>query len=393
MDTIEKTSLPQAGTDASGAGESRSASALCPVESEGRTDRVCVPGLSGERPEKGGDECVPAKGGEDVGPEKGGVRYRSRSETRGVTTRSRSRAIAAESESRSRAREGKQVRQPQIVLTRIDHVSQRSAVSPVSGRLWAAGSESDSCGSMASATQKEARKRPRQSSVSPGSSEDDTNTPKRVMPGRGRGRPVTTGQYVGLAEARHLLHDEEERRQRFQVEKEVAVQTRTSSRQSDVSLSDSGSVATVVPPGDALSRAADYLGLLQEVTQKSRNLKGTYVKALNQVASGMKEVVEELASRNATEEVVQLRAMVAELRREKEQWKRRFADLEAKMERLFLQSRAAAPSKPVERDNWEERERSLMIKIGNMLNARIEGHHADPASESGAEKEDQKEKE
>ncbi|CAH2083715.1 unnamed protein product [Euphydryas editha] len=148
-------------------------------------------------------------------------------------------------------------------------------------------------------------------------------------------------------------------------EKEIAdmafaVQTRTSSRQSDVSLSDSGSVATVVTPGDALSKAANYLGLLQKVTQKSRNLKGTSVKALNHVATGMREVV-------------QLRAMVAELRREKEEWKRRFADLEAKMERLFLQSRVAAPPKPVERDNEEERERSLMLKIGDMLNARIEG--------------------
>ncbi|CAH2101381.1 unnamed protein product [Euphydryas editha] len=63
MSTFDKTLLPQAGTDASGVGESRSAAA---------PTRVCVPGISGERPEKGGDDVGPEKGGDDVGPEKGG---------------------------------------------------------------------------------------------------------------------------------------------------------------------------------------------------------------------------------------------------------------------------------------------------------------------------------
>ncbi|CAH2088636.1 unnamed protein product [Euphydryas editha] len=144
-----------------------------------------------------------------------------------------------------------------------------------------------------------------------------------------------------------------------------AVETRASSRQSDMSLSD-GAWTNLVnnPPEDPLSRAAGYFDLLQEICRKSRNLKGTSVKALNTIREEMKEIVQELANRNATEEVVQLRALVADLRKEKEDWKQSFSALEQKMERLLTTQR---------NDDWEERERSLTIKLGNMINARIEG--------------------
>lgn len=47
MDKYAKISLPQAGTDAIGGGESRSATALCPTESGGGNALINVPGFSG----------------------------------------------------------------------------------------------------------------------------------------------------------------------------------------------------------------------------------------------------------------------------------------------------------------------------------------------------------
>lgn len=70
-----------------------------------------------------------------------------------------------------------------------------------------------------------------------------------------------------------------------------------------------------------------------------------------------------------TYEVIQLRTYVAELRREKEDWKQKFSDLENKMERLMLSVTTA--HKQRESGNWEEHERSLMLKLSNVLNTRI----------------------
>lgn len=118
-----------------------------------------------------------------------------------------------------------------------------------------------------------------------------------------------------------------------------AVQTSTSSRNSDMSLSDTKGEGTEALPRDVLSTAEVALSafeLLQKVSESSKNLKGTYIKFFKDIKKGMKKVVKELASRNATDEVVQFKALAAELRRKKEDWKQKFVDLENKMERFIL---------------------------------------------------------
>ncbi|CAH2088505.1 unnamed protein product [Euphydryas editha] len=129
--------------------------------------------------------------------------------------------------------------------------------------------------------------------------------------------------------------------------------------------SDSGSSWRRSLEGGGLSRA------FAEGNTKVQEPEGYLCESPKKVATGMKEVVEELASRNTIEEVVQLRALVAELRRVE----KRFLDLKTKVEKQMeklMQSQAAAPTKPRKSDDWEEREQSLVVKIGNMLNARIE---------------------
>ncbi|CAH2107878.1 unnamed protein product [Euphydryas editha] len=348
MESQAKTSLPRAGTGASGVGESRHASACCPTESGGGNLRFCVSPITGVDavPEKGGDtttltttlatntDCRRTERTLPLRDSKGRFIKGGKAKTGSI-----GRETPIPDDSEVNMDETALSVQPTVVLTRIDDAGslpalRRSSVSPVSGRFWAAESESDSHMSAASGGRTQGQKRPRKSDSSSGSSGEERTPRKTKTPNRGRGRPLTTGQYVGLAEAKRQLNEEKEREMRLQAEKELAdmaraVQTRASSRQSDMSLSD-GAVTTIDPPEDPLSRAAGYLDLLQEVTKKSKNLKGGYIKALNIIREGMKEVVQELANRNATEEVVQLRALVANLRKEKEEWKQRFSALEEK---------------------------------------------------------------
>ncbi|CAH2088635.1 unnamed protein product [Euphydryas editha] len=221
MESQAKTQLPRAGTGTSGIGESRHTSACSPTESGGSNLRFSVSPITGVNavPEKGGDTTTTLAMDTDCRRTDGTLPLRDnkgRFLKGGVEkTGTIGRETPTPDTSGVNMTETALFAQPKVVLTRVDDVgshtaSRRSSVFSVSGKFWAAESESDSYMSVTSGGRIKGQKRRRKSSLSSGSSGED-NTPKKTTPNRGRGRPPTTGEYVGLAEAKRQLNEEKER--------------------------------------------------------------------------------------------------------------------------------------------------------------------------------------
>lgn len=120
-----------------------------------------------------------------------------------------------------------------------------------------------------------------------------------------------------------------------------------------------------------------------EVAQKSRALKGTFVKRLKDAAIALQGAVEALAARTESEEARRLRADNGRLRREVKSLKadlaahrREFQDLRVAMRASMLESGAKAlpASQPplLDGEMLEDLKRSIITSVGTMVNARLE---------------------
>lgn len=105
-----------------------------------------------------------------------------------------------------------------------------------------------------------------------------------ATPKRKSGRPLTTGEYVGVAEAKKAANDEVERSLRLQVEVKLAEELETWEAQlRSIEVDDMEANPTTDSWAEVqdrstvgLTRAANaHLGKIYTVARKSKNLKGS----------------------------------------------------------------------------------------------------------------------
>lgn len=157
---------------------------------------------------------------------------------------------------------------------------------------------------------------------------------------RKRGRPPTTGEFVGYAKAKAELNAAKERELELRAEEELAEDLRrrrekylleSSAPKSSTSTSAAADVAAQSLRGEELSTAVDAaVETILTIAKKSSKLKGQYVRALRDAANSISENVRELRARTETEEVVRLEIELSAMR--------------AELDLLKQQASAATPS-------------------------------------------------
>jgi hypothetical protein len=146
---------------------------------------------------------------------------------------------------------------------------------------------------------------------------------KEITAKRKRGRPPTTGQYVGLAAAKKEYDAAMERELELQAEEELAaeVQMRKKAQESfrRTPPARAPSVAASDLRADQLIKAVESaVDTINLIAQKSSKLKGQYVRDLKQAASSVLQCTKELQSRTESEEVARLQAELRSMRAEVE---------------------------------------------------------------------------
>ncbi|KAJ0180198.1 hypothetical protein K1T71_003602 [Dendrolimus kikuchii] len=187
-----------------------------------------------------------------------------------------------------------------------------------------------------------------ESSLSSPSSSEDERRPAPAKPPpkppaaqtpdakRGRGRPPTTGEYVGLAAAKQKLVEAQRAQLELDLEREVAERTTAmvtaratrpragpAPADPDPPAAEEQEEARAALAGGLQRQIAESLAVVANVAKVSKGLKGTLQKALKEAAASIQEATDELLSRTDSEEVALLRAAngrmeaeIADLRRE-----------------------------------------------------------------------------
>ncbi|CAK1543708.1 unnamed protein product [Leptosia nina] len=198
-------------------------------------------------------------------------------------------------------------------------------------------------------------------------SEDDdssTDAPSKAGKRRGKGRPPTTGEYIGLAEAKRAYLKAQRQEMEAQAEAELLASAIEAKKTRSMSL-DVTDMSGRVLPIDIQERIGASIGLVEQVAQKSSNLKGTFVKVLKKAVAELREDTAVLAQRTLSEETQALREDNARLRRQIGAMQKEMAELKA----LFQKGQSGHTSA----NNLEELESRMMQRVTDRINARIEG--------------------
>ncbi|KAH9630037.1 hypothetical protein HF086_008007 [Spodoptera exigua] len=189
---------------------------------------------------------------------------------------------------------------------------------------------------------KRLRKRPREGADSgseSGLSDIAMPAPKVGAKKGGRGRPATTGKYVGVglsrreaaaaAKAAALAEKlEEDERQIAALTKRVTEGRVSRLSESSAVVSDVGVEAEDLPASDLNQRLVDAVAAIRQVSKVSKGLSGCSKKALKEATASILESTQVLLTRTVTEETALLRAQnkklaaqMVELRKEHEELK------------------------------------------------------------------------
>ncbi|XP_048001833.1 uncharacterized protein LOC125238543 [Leguminivora glycinivorella] len=194
----------------------------------------------------------------------------------------------------------------------------------------------------------------------------------KAMSKRGRGRPPTTGEYVGFGKLQAELSAEKARLEQLNTEQALAAflasseeaardrSARLMNRQSQ-SPDCSVEMETAVAIEDKV-RAA--LNAVTHVMSKSGHLKGTYQKLLKDSVTTLGGAFAELRSRTTSDEVARLEAANTQL-------KTQLAELRRQVQEIRNQPAVATDAEI--KKIVEEALRSSTAQFSNMLNARLEG--------------------
>ncbi|XP_049871995.1 uncharacterized protein LOC126370917 [Pectinophora gossypiella] len=188
----------------------------------------------------------------------------------------------------------------------------------------------------------------------------------RARAKRGRGRPPTTGEYVGLAKAKAELN--RARREELMLEAEMAVAESARKifglRSSGTPL-ETGTEAAGLDPAsatgtetvaDLYQKAKDAAAVIESVASKSGRLKGTFVRALKDSTRLIVQVLDVLRSTSESEETRNLQAQNSRLQKALDEQRREIESLRLEMRQVrdslgasqSTRPPAPAPASPME---------------------------------------------
>ncbi|XP_067205438.1 uncharacterized protein PF3D7_1120000-like [Linepithema humile] len=195
---------------------------------------------------------------------------------------------------------------------------------------------------------------------------------------RGRGRPPTTYEYVGLAKAKkrvaELEQEELERRAELELLDSMALKRKEEEEMrsklhrgmvQDILTQPSKSSEKLQDTCDRrilLTSVGNAVGTIKEVAVKSGNLKGTYVKALRIATQQISTAMETLANLTASDEITRLEKENNQLKKEMESLREEMRELREqvkaqKTSSFAIKGRSPSPYAMEEDVCMEERER------------------------------------
>lgn len=196
--------------------------------------------------------------------------------------------------------------------------------------------------------------------------EEVSSIPKTPTARKIRGRPASTGKYVGLAKAQSELNALKRAEAQRQIEEKVAAQ-----------MASHKATRAVAPPtrkevdsglaSELVKQVGDAAEMILTVATKSSHLKGTFTKALKDSVASIRVAVEALYACSVSEETAKLQADNTRLRAEMADLRKEVLDLKAAMAGAS-KKREDEPAK-----QQEELTRSIMLQVGGLISARLEG--------------------
>ncbi|XP_045451981.1 uncharacterized protein LOC123661009 [Melitaea cinxia] len=212
------------------------------------------------------------------------------------------------------------------------------------------------------------RKRDREEDTSD-DTDDKSTAGKCHTARRGRGRPPTTGQYVGLAKAKADYLKQCERELELEAESEaIEISKRVRASRSNI-ISEGGTVSGECSIIDLHRKAQEYVEAILTVTKISKNLKGTSKKALNESAEGIGEVLGALYHRTTNDEVRQLREANERLEAENVQLRSEISELRQSVADIRRElGSTSTPAPPANENGLIDR---IMAGVGAMLDSRL----------------------
>ncbi|XP_063836451.1 uncharacterized protein LOC135085606 [Ostrinia nubilalis] len=225
------------------------------------------------------------------------------------------------------------------------------------------------------------RKRSWERNTAASDSEKDESAPDRKVSAgkasRGRGRPPSTGEYVGKAKAqaafRKAKSELEREELRLAAEKEIVdltAQARSTRTSAEVRIATKQAIEENETIDGLLKRVQTGIDLVQKVEKKSGRLQGPMQAALKEAVVMIKAATNTLATRTVTEEIHDLQAQNDVLRAEIDEMRKEMAELKARL-------RAKAPTNVTSNEtppcNMEELASHILSVTTARINARIEG--------------------
>jgi hypothetical protein len=224
-----------------------------------------------------------------------------------------------------------------------------SASSLPDGRLWS----------------QEGQKR-RRLKLSESSSDGDSEAAREDKP-KARGRPPTSGKFVGMGKAQaDLKAAKEEFRRKAATEAEEAVANMV------IRMRPTSQQRTPQPPpaesqlASALhTQMLDSTEIINTVIAKSGNLKGTHQRKLKDAVAAYMDAAQVLMNRTSCEEIKKLETENSRLQAQMMELRRELGEMRSEL-------RLAKTAPPPQTSTPEEVERDMMVKVGTMVNARLE---------------------
>ncbi|OWR48347.1 Gag protein, partial [Danaus plexippus plexippus] len=199
---------------------------------------------------------------------------------------------------------------------------------------------------------------------------------------RGRGRPPTTGQYVGLHQAQKEKLAEERRVQRLaeqaEADRQIAEMTRelpelrshrlSVTPQPDMTMETEEDEVSAAAIGKSIAKS---LEVITNVASKSKNLSGPFIKALKLATKEIQESTAALLSRTKSTETRALEAANARLSKELAELRAELAAVRREVRRTSPEVARVAPPINIE-EVMERAVREAVTLSSARLNARLE---------------------
>jgi hypothetical protein len=206
---------------------------------------------------------------------------------------------------------------------------------------------------------------------------------KPVPVKRGRGRPPTTGEFVGVGKARAEIQkaralERQKQEAELEAELEADEEEDAGSRRTRLALRTKirAQIAEQRPRSatELLSWAYEEADSVLSIAKRSSNLKGTFVRSLKDSVGAIKEAVEDLAYRTTDSEIRLLMGENGRLKREAEGLRRELEEVRTELRKKTLvasqaTSAAVAPSVPL----LDEVTNSVLASVATLIDAKFEG--------------------